>query len=309
MPGDSETQDYIEYLAAKKVIDDRSLNRQVWSSMQTTLGKQYDSQTLRILEIGCGIGTMAERFLAHWTAGNCDYIGVDLQPDYIEHARGRFPAFASENGFNVEASSTQAIVLHSPKGLQHQVQFEVADVLDLPEELAQPDSFDLIISHAFLDLVNIGEVVPSLLRLLHSTGYIYFSLVFDGLTEFLPLIDEQFDAQIIELYHRSMDDRVVGGIRSGHSQTGRRLYGVLQQNGATVQAIGASDWAVKAQEKDSAENLFLHSILKMVHEELSNHPELEATRFKSWTEQRQRQIDSGELVYIAHQLDYFGQKG
>jgi SAM-dependent methyltransferase len=309
MPVRSETEGYIEYLAAKKAIDDRSLNRLVWSSMQAALGNQYDGQMLRILEIGCGIGTMAERFLLHWTAGNCEYIGVDLQPEYIKHAQGRFPAFAAENGFTVETPPAQAIFLQSTKGLQHRVQFEQADVLDLPETLTQPDAFDLIISHAFLDLVEIDEVVPSLFQLLHPAGYFYFSMVFDGLTEFLPLIDEEFDAKVIELYHRSMDKRLVEGVRSGHSQTGRRLYGVLHQNGASVQSIGASDWAVKAQGEDSAENLFLRSILEMVQDELLHHPELDTNQFQSWIELRKRQIDEGELVYIAHQLDYFGQKG
>jgi hypothetical protein len=29
-------------------------------------------------------------------------------------------------------------------------------------------------------------------------------------------------------------------------------------------------------------------------------------QFSAWIEQRHRQIDDGALVYIAHQLDFFG---
>jgi hypothetical protein len=39
---------------------------------------------------------------------------------------------------------------------------------------------------------------------------------------------------------------------------------------------------------------------------LTGHPELEAARFADWIQQRQRQIETGDLVYIAHQIDFLG---
>jgi SAM-dependent methyltransferase len=39
----------------------------------------------RVLDVGCGPGTNAAHF-AH-----ADYLGVDVNPAYIRHARGRFP--------------------------------------------------------------------------------------------------------------------------------------------------------------------------------------------------------------------------
>jgi hypothetical protein len=235
-------------------------------------------------------------------------VAVDLEPTFIEHAQGRFSAYAAEIGFSIEPLSEVEIGLTSTHGHRHRVRFEVADVLDLPKELATADAYDLIISHAFLDLVDIAVVVPALLDLLHPAGYYYFTLVFDGLTEFLPVMGEEYDSLIMELYHRSMDERVVDGVRAGHSQSGRRLYGVLQNHQAPIQAMGASDWVVKAQEAGSAENIFLASILDTVQNELIEHPELDKAMFQVWLEARRQQLASGELVYITHQLDYFGQK-
>jgi SAM-dependent methyltransferase len=307
MPDRSEAAAYIGYLAAKKAIDDRCLNRHGWATMQESLSQAFDSRTLHVFEIGCGIGTMAERFLAHWTAADCEYLAVDREPAFIEHARGRFPEYAASVGYSIEPRSELEIRLTSPRGRRHRVRFEVADALHLPSELAAAGAYDLIISHAFLDLVDITVAVPALLNLLRPAGYFYFTLVFDGLTEFLPLMED--DSLIMELYHRSMDERVVEGVRSGHSQTGRRLYSVLQDDRAHIQAMGASDWVVMAQEAGSAENIFLASILDTVQDELATHPELDRARFEAWIEARRQQLASRKLVYITHQLDYFGQVG
>ncbi len=40
---------------------------------------------LRVVELGCGPGTNAHLF------DGCDYTGIDINPDYIESARRRFP--------------------------------------------------------------------------------------------------------------------------------------------------------------------------------------------------------------------------
>jgi hypothetical protein len=83
---------------------------------------------------------------------------------------------------------------------------------------------------------------------------------------------------------------------------------VLQDHQARISSMGASDWVVKAQEAGSAENVFLASILDTVQNELAEHPELDKAKFQAWLEARRQQLASGKLVYITHQLDYFGQK-
>ena len=54
----------MRYLAAKKSVDDRALNWQVWQRLVAALPRATPQQPLRILEVGAGIGSMVERLLA-----------------------------------------------------------------------------------------------------------------------------------------------------------------------------------------------------------------------------------------------------
>ena len=71
---------------------------------------------------------------------------------------------------------------------------------------------------------------------------------------------------------------------------------------------GSSDWVCVAGEngygKDEA--FFLHFIVDTVGEALSGHPRLDKKRFLQWLELRHKQIETGQLIYIAHQLDIVG---
>ncbi|MFN2277184.1 MAG: hypothetical protein ACK2UR_06180, partial [Candidatus Promineifilaceae bacterium] len=75
--------DFVRYLAAKKTIDDRALNKDVWQWLRQVLPQQPD-----ILEVGAGIGTMVERLIVgdvQWSA----YTAIDNQPANIAAARSR----------------------------------------------------------------------------------------------------------------------------------------------------------------------------------------------------------------------------
>ncbi|MCB0115995.1 MAG: hypothetical protein KDD84_17970, partial [Caldilineaceae bacterium] len=54
------------------------------------------------------------------------------------------------------------------------------------------------------------------------------------------------------------------------------------------------------------EAYFLRHILHFVETTLSGHPELDATSFAQWLQTRRDQIERGELIYVAHQLDLLG---
>ena len=71
--------DFIRYLAAKKGLDDRSLNRQVWDHLVRALRDRPDSAPLRVLEVGCGIGTMVERLLDRGLLTRAAYTGIDVE--------------------------------------------------------------------------------------------------------------------------------------------------------------------------------------------------------------------------------------
>lgn len=112
----------------------------------------------RVLDVGCGPGTNA----AHFTGR--DYLGIDLNPDYIGHARRRFP------GLRFEVADVTALGPGSPVTpgydcilvnslLHHLPDAESSRLLRHLESLLAPDGHVHI-----LDLVLPPR--PSLARLL-----------------------------------------------------------------------------------------------------------------------------------------------
>jgi hypothetical protein len=169
--------------------------------------------------------------------------------------------------------------------------------------------WDLLIAHAVLDLTDVVATLPKLFGLLAPGGLFYFSINFDGVTVLQPTIDAVFEAKIERLYHQTMDERVINGRLSGDSQTGRHLFHQLREAGSTILAAGGSDWVVFSGENGAYpadEAYFLHCIIHTLHGALAGHPELDTVAFDQWIAQRHTQVETGELVYIAHQLDFLG---
>jgi SAM-dependent methyltransferase len=305
MPTKQE-QDYsfIRYLSAKKSVDDRALNEGVWRLLAQLIPKLPRSGPLKVLEIGAGIGTMLERMLERRLLEVAQYTGIDAQTDNIHHIGERLPGWARKHGFEI----------HSHGGInwtllkeQQQVTagFWAQDVFKLFD---QKERWDLLIANAFLDLVDVPAILPPLFSLLRAGGLFYFSINYDGLTILEPEIDRDFDRVILDLYHRSMDRRLIDGRPAGDSQTGRHLFDHLRQAGAQILAAGASDWTVYAGKTGypQDEAYFLHFIIHTIQQELGAHPQLDPLRFADWVQVRHQQIERGELVYIAHQMDFAG---
>ncbi len=164
-------------------------------------------------------------------------------------------------------------------------------------------------AHAFLDLVDLETALPRLLSLLTPEGWYYFTLNFDGETILQPPLDPQFEDQVFQLYHQCMDKRQ--GEICGHSQTGRRLLGALCQSAGEILAAGSSDWVVWPTTKGSypaEEAYFLNYILETINQAVASHPGLDKQKLGDWLARRQAQIEAGELIFIAHQLDICGRR-
>ncbi|MDX1415793.1 MAG: class I SAM-dependent methyltransferase [Candidatus Promineifilaceae bacterium] len=242
---------------------------------------------LAILEIGAGIGTMIERF----------------------HERQLLKAQVSYTAIDADQSNINTAVQRVRNiSAQHNLELETIDLFDFIAREKSVRYWDLIIAHAFLDLVDLKTTLPLLFGLLKPGGLFYFTLNFDGGTIFQPVIDPALDAKISALYHRTMDERVISGRPAGHSQTGRRLFKQLAVAGGEIISSGSSDWVVFSRNGryPADEMYFLHFILHTVQGALQDHPELNRSLFEAWIAQRHAQIEAGTLVYIAHQLDFFG---
>jgi SAM-dependent methyltransferase len=298
---------YIRYLAAKKTLDDRSLNRQVWDHLVEAVRGRSDSAPLKVLEVGCGIGTMLERLLDWGLLTRAAYTGIDVEAEFIREARRRFRVYAAEKNANLASQPGAPLVLRTTDQ-DIRVTLEAADLIDFMDREQGKPTWDLLVAHAVLDLIDLPTALPRLLSRLVPDGLFYFTLNFDGATIFEPAIDPDLDRRIETLYHGTMDTRRRQGQPAGSSVTGRQLLGRLKAAGARLVAAGSSDWVVfpGPHGYPGDEAYFLHYIIDTIGQALHHHPDLDPSRFENWLAQRHRQIESAELIYIAHQLDVMG---
>ncbi len=281
------------YLLAKQSVDDRALNKDVLAALKANL----PAESFSIIEVGGGIGTMLARLL-HWEViSQAEYTLVDGMAENIGFARIWLPEWAGENGLETkEADKNEVRIFDTRRDVR--VKLVQADVFDFIAQ--RPEPADLLIAHAFLDLLPMPVSLPKLFSLTKDLAWL--TLNFDGVTSLEPVIEAELDAKIEQLYHETMDTRSTGG----DSRSGRHLFGYLKQAGAEIEAAGASDWVVYPlkDQYPADEAYFLQFILHFFEESLGHHPELDAAAFGDWLAKRRQQIVRGELVYIAHQMDF-----
>jgi SAM-dependent methyltransferase len=221
------------------------------------------------------------------------------------------PGWAARLGIEAVQGTADLELVRQASCESLRIDFRSADALEFCQLSKNIRTWDLLAAHAFLDLFDLPAVLPVFLHVLRPGGAFYFTLNFDGETIFEPHIDPGLDEHIISLYHRSMDERRVNGLPSGDSRSGRHLFSLLPQAGGMILASGASDWVVFPGPGGypGDEAYFLHHILHFFEQSLSGHPELDDHRFSDWLERRHAQVERTELVYIAHQMDFFGLMG
>jgi hypothetical protein len=289
--------DYARYLAAKTTVDDRALNQHVLAGLRRLM----PAGAPRVLEVGAGLGTMVARLMDWGAIGAGEYILLDADRQLLDCSRRWLRDWAAARGLR------SALL---PDGLRlgdlrvRLVHAELGRYL----EAGHGAQADVLIANAVLDLVNVPAVLPGLLRLLATGGVYWFTINYDGESIFEP--GHPHDDLIMQAYHRDMDERVRYGRPAGDSRTGRRLFHHLRAAGAPALAAGSSDWVVSAGPDGNYpgdEAYFLRSILNTIQNALrSRQDRVEPADLAGWLAERDRQLDAGELVYIAHQLDFAG---
>lgn len=293
---------FIRYLAAKKSVDDRALNQQLWDQLSALI-KDAEKPT-GILEIGGGIGTMIERLLERQVLQHAEYTLLDEQSENIAEARRRLPAWAEKHGFDAVWENDALLLQKNARKLK--ITFLAEDIFTFLESQSASQKWDLIIAHAFLDLVDIPAALPQFFDLLRSGGYFYFTINFDGETIFEPQISN--DSRIMARYHHTMDNRLTNGKLSGDSRAGRHLFSHLKAAGGEILAAGSSDWVVfsEAGGYPADEAYFLHFILNTIQNALGGDADTDQDHLDAWASARHAQVRDGTLIYIAHQLDFLG---
>src|SRR5512138_315841 len=134
------------YLLAKQSVDDRALNHQVLEALRAKL----PSRPVRVIEAGAGMGNMLARLLS-WDVLRCaEYVHVDSMAENIAFAADWLPKWGTDAGLCVERVGENILRMYDMK---HDVivTLEQADVMQYAARCPEPG--DLLIAHAFLDLL------------------------------------------------------------------------------------------------------------------------------------------------------------
>ena len=298
---------YSRYLASKRTVDDRALNRHVLDGLRAELA-QFPGKAVRTIEIGAGLGTMVARLVDWRLVERGEYFLLDVDRTLLADAREWLTSWARARGLAV-SDTADGLRIQGDSGIDLEVRFIQAEIGQFIGEAPGFPRADLLIANAVLDLVDVPTMLPRLFDLLALGGLYWFSINFDGETILEP--EHPDDPLFMRVYHRSMDERIRYGRPAGDSRSGRHLFGHLRRAGASILAAGASDWVVHAQGTvyPADEAHFLHQIVDTIAAELRQHQEIPPEALVEWAALRHQQIDCGELVYIAHQLDFVGRRG
>jgi len=293
------------YLAAKKAIDDRALNRHVWETLCQALPQATERAPVNIIEIGAGIGTMLAR-VVDWglLTGPVTYVITDWAEDHLREGRQYLSKWAAQRGHDLSWQDHRRGRLRTASADVSLVVF-VASAQTVADGSDTLGRFHLLIAHALLDLVDFPVLLPKLLMRLEDNGLAYLTCNFDGDTLFLPEYPGEEEKEILRRYHASMEARV-----SGASTTGRRLLTFLQRPGVALLAAGSSDWLIHPRDGRYTidEAFFLNALIATVKRELvdKNGPTLSG--LSAWAGLRHRQVEAGELTFLARHLDLLARR-
>jgi SAM-dependent methyltransferase len=285
---------YTRYLASKRTVDDRALNRHVLAELRRLLPPGAP----RVLEIGAGLGTMVARLLEWEVLTGGEYTLLDVDPRLLQDSRGWLQEWAAGRGVRTEPL---------PDGLQlGELRVRLVEA-ELGDHLAAGagQQADLLIANAFLDLVEVPAVLPGLFDSLAPGGVYWFTVTYDGESSFSPA--HPGDDAVLGAYHRTMDERVRYGRPAGERYAGRALFAHLRAAGAPPTAAGSLDWVVHAGPDGrypADEAHFVDCILQTVSDAVTGR--VPDAVLADWLSVRRRQLADGELLYVAHQLDYTG---
>jgi SAM-dependent methyltransferase len=233
---------------------------------------------------------------------------MDVEMEYLAAVIPLFSAYAAQHPLRLEVLRDDQLIL-SAAGKICRVKLLAADLLDLPDLHLSP--FDGVIAHAVLDLLPLNRTLPVLYDSLKPCGWLYSTINFDGLTLLEPEIDPALDTAILRAYHDSMDQRSVGeGQVSAGSYAGRKLFHALRKNDFEIQAAGASDWFVFANQGKYPfdEAFFLEFMLRFFEDSVGKSGVVNENLFHAWLNRRREQVKHGTLMLVTHQYDYFARR-
>ena len=161
-------------------------------------------------------------------------------------------------------------------------------------------TFDLLTANAVLDLFPPETSAEWIAPLVEPGGLLYASIVFDGVTIVQPTIDARIDDEVLRLYHRSMAQ----GFARHH------LFGLFGAGFELLQ-LGSSDWIIPPRRGGPLpeEREVVSTVLAMMEASVGREiverggTTLTTADLSTWLQTRRRQLERGELLFEAHQMD------
>lgn len=293
MPG-PDSYSTVRYLKAKVAVDDDALNARVYDALAQGIA-DMGGRPLRVIELGAGVGSTFRRLFERGLLSGGEYVMVDHDGESL--------AEASRAAEAILGASSQA-------GLS--VDSVVADAVAYLREQAEAGRLaDVIIAQALVDLLNVPEFLEAAAKALRPGGLLYLPITYDGENIFEPTTNTVLNARVVDTYHRTMDERrTPNDLPTGGRRAGRALLREVPQAGLEIAAAGSSDWVVYPQNGGYPEDVayFLHHIINFVWEALNEHGIVFNVGLEEWVAERHMQIEHGELLYIARQLDVLARK-
>ena len=310
------------YLEAKRTVDDRALHRPTLDSLRRAL--TGDSGPIRIVEAGCGTGSMLRRLLA-WDVlpDTVVYHGFDLDPAVVDSATTELLTWGEAAGYTVDrVTATEefettagevggaTIALSANDGTTVRATFAVGDAVERGRQLDA--TYDLLVGCAVFDLLDLEEAIEPLASLVPG-GLVYAPITFDGETFFrsvatdgdAPVVRRERERAVIAAYHETMD----APTRPGGSRAGRELLEAVPAAGCRVRAAGAAGWLVTPPYPGD-EAYFLHHLIDGIESAVvdaqraaAGTDRLAREAVRTWADRRHRAVSTETLAYGAHNLD------
>ena len=296
---------YTEFLEAKSDIDRRSMNLRVWQSFVNRLERKNKEEAIRLMEVGAGTGYMALQLFEALDCRHIVYSAVEIDHSNMQRMIENLRYWAVANNCRVE-DQDGALRMSKPCGQKIEVRCILDDILRYSEQDHGNNVYDALIGKAVLDLFDVDDYLLAIGDLVKPGGLLYFPITFDGVSQFVPSLNEEEDNLIQHIYHLSMDERAGDAFTGKRSQTGRYMLTLHLQKGINIVEIGSSDWLVMPDtsgQYSEGEYLFLHYILNLYEKELARSSRIDSEKAHTWCKIRRHQIEKGELIYIVHQWD------
>jgi SAM-dependent methyltransferase len=295
------------WLAARRPFDEAALDRGAVLTIRRWADGRHSADPVRVVDLGSGIGAGLQRAL-RWL-GDRASLAFTVDSDRVLLAAAQ--AAWRDDSWTVhptDESRDQGCAPYTVfrNGQRTIITPLVADALAPLDVAGGPSdaSIDLVLAHAFADLVPLDRLATRIHALLRPGGLAHLALTYDGETAFEPTDDARLEARVIAAYHRHMDRPRAEFECYGGSTAGRRLGSALEAAGLRIVRAAPSIWRVHAGRGDTAAaREVLARMIRFVADSVIDLDGSWATQIGRWESSRWKALGTGELSLRVRHVD------